>query len=112
MLLLGGPESTVAARGTARELTRALVAASAPTVVGEVYAESDGAPDRGTWLAPIRNDEALAAAVSTVDDVDLVQGRVASVLALGDLATGVVGSYGYGIGAKSVLPPATVPVAR
>ena len=81
-------------------------------MVGEVYQESDGAPDRGTWLAPIRSDDQLAAAVSTVDDVDLVQGRVASALALGDLAQGVVGSYGYGVGAKSVLPPAAVPVAK
>jgi Copper transport outer membrane protein, MctB len=112
ILLLGGPGSTVTARGTALELTRSLVAANAPTVVGEVYQESDGAPDRGTWLAPIRSDDQLATAVSTVDDVDLVQGRVASALALGDLAQGVVGSYGYGVGAKSVLPPAAVPVAK
>ena len=112
ILLLGGPASTITVPGTARQLTQSLVAANAPTVVGEVYKESDGAPDRGTWLAPIRSDDQLAAAVSTVDDVDLVQGRVASALALGDLAQGIVGSYGYGVGAKSVLPPAPVPVAR
>jgi hypothetical protein len=112
VLLLGGPASTVTARGSALGLTRSLVAANAPTVVGEVYKESDGAPDRGTWLAPIRSDDQLAAAVSTVDDVDLVQGRVASALALGDLADGVVGSYGYGVGAKSVLPVPAVPVAK
>ncbi len=47
-----------------------------------------------------------------MDDVDLVQGRVASTLALADLARGVTGSYGYGAGAKSVLPPAAVPVAK
>lgn len=112
ILFLGGPESAVTARGMTRELTSSLVAANAPTVVGEIYAESDGAPDRGTWLAPIRDDEQLSAAVSTVDDVDLVQGRVASALALSDLARAIVGSYGYGVGANSVLPPATVPVAR
>ncbi len=109
MLLLGGPASSITAPGAGRALTSSLVSANAPTVVGEVYADGDNAPDRGTWLAPIRKDQQLSAAVSTVDDVDLVQGRVASVLALSDLAQGIVGSYGYGIGAKSVLPPA-VPV--
>jgi hypothetical protein len=65
-------------------------------------------PERGTWLAPIRGDEQLSAVVSTVDDVDLVQGRVAATLALADLVGGVVGSYGYGLGATSAVPPATV----
>lgn len=107
-LVLGGPASSITARGTTRDLTQSLVAANSPTTVGEVYVVGDDAPDRGTWLAPIRGDEQLAAVVSTVDDVDLVQGRVASTLALADLARGVVGSYGYGVGATAALPPMTV----
>jgi hypothetical protein len=109
MLLLGGPESDLIPRNTMRILTTSLVSANAPTVVGEVYVEAEGAPERGAWLAPIRDNDELSAAVSTVDDVDLTQGQVASVLALADLARGVVGSYGYGRGAESVLP--AVPVA-
>ena len=42
--------------------------------------------------------------VSTIDDVDLVQGRVASALALAVLARGVVGAYGIGAGAQSTVP--------
>jgi hypothetical protein len=109
-LLLGGPASTITARGASRDLTQALVAASAPTVVGEVYVEADGAPGRGTWLAPIRDDEQLGAAVSTVDDIDLTQGRVAAAVALADMARGVVGKYGYGSGADAGMP--AVPTAR
>lgn len=109
MLLLGGTQSSITAPGATRDLTRALVNANAPTVVGELYVDGDNAPDRGEWLAPIRSDDQLKTAVSTVDDVDLVQGRVASALALADLARGVVGHYGYGAGASSTVPPAPVP---
>jgi hypothetical protein len=109
-LLLGGPASIITARGASRDLTQALVAASAPTVVGEIYAETDGAPERGTWLAPIRDDEQLGAAVSTVDDIDVTQGRVAAAVALADIARGVVGNYGYGSGADAGMP--AVPTAR
>ena len=51
----------------------------------------------------MRTSDALAAIVSTVDDLDLVQGRVAAVLALQELADGVVGHYGYG--ERSVVEP-------
>jgi hypothetical protein len=66
--------------------------------------------DRGTWIAPIRNDDQLKTQVSTIDDVDLVQGRVASALALAVLARGVVGAYGIGAGAASTVP--AIPVAH
>jgi hypothetical protein len=110
-LLLGGPGSSIAARSLSRDLTSSLVAANAPAVVGEVYVVGDGEgiAERGTWLAPIRLDEQLRAAVSTVDDIDLGEGRVAATLALADLGQGIVGHYGYGAGAESPLP--VVPTA-
>jgi hypothetical protein len=104
MLVLGGPASAITARGVVRDFTGSLVNAGAPTVVGEIYVDAEGAAERGVWLAPIRADEQLNAAVSTVDDIDLVEGRVAATIALVDLARGVVGSYGYGAGATSPLP--------
>jgi hypothetical protein len=103
-LILGGPQSTITARGTTRDLTRALVAVSVPTAVGEIDTDADDAPERGVWLAPIRNDDQLKTSVSTIDDVDLVQGRVASALALSDLGRGIVGSYGLGAGATRTVP--------
>ena len=54
----------------------------------------------------VRTNDTLAAVVSTVDDLDLVQGRVAAVLALQEIGDGVVGHYGYGDGASSNRLPA------
>ena len=42
---------------------------------------------------------------STVDDLEMVAGRVATVLALAQIREGVVGRYGYGDGVDGVLPP-------
>ncbi len=107
-LLLGGPESDITARTTMSEMAKALVAAGTLTAVGEVDPEN---PDnRGLWLAPIRSDDDLSAKVSTIDNADLVEGRVASALAIAALTRGVVGAYGFGAGAESTVPP-LVPVA-
>jgi hypothetical protein len=108
-LLLGGPESEIVARTTMADLARALVTADTLTAVGEVDPESPA--NRGLWLAPIRNDDELSARVSTIDNVDLVEGRVASALAIAALTRGVVGSFGFGAGAESTVPP-LVPATR
>ena len=86
-----------------------MVTASAPVVVGEVYVESDGGAARGARLAPIRGDDSLSKKVSTVDDLDLTEGRVAGVLATSDLGHDVVGHYGYGDGTDRPLPEWTPP---
>jgi hypothetical protein len=105
VLVLGGPASSITVRSTVIDLTRAIVATDTLTAVGELD-PSDATTDRGTWITPIRTDDALQATVSTIDDVDLVQGRVASALAIADLIRGVVGAYGTGAGAQSTVPPA------
>jgi hypothetical protein len=107
-LLLGGPASQITARTTTPDLASALVGTDTRTAVGEI--DGDGATDRGRWLAPIRDDDQLRAAVSTIDDVDQVEGRVATTLALAALGRGVVGSYGRGAGADSSIP--ALPTAR
>ena len=50
--------------------------------------------------------------VSTVDDVDRVEGRVASTLALAQLGTGAVGNYGLGRDQAVPANVVTSPVAR
>ena len=107
-MVVTGTESLLVESDVAVALTRALVDADVPSVVGEDYVagESEDAPERGATVAPIRDDDTLNATVSTVDDLDLVAGRVASVLALEDLATGTVGHYGYGRGADQNIPAA------
>jgi hypothetical protein len=75
-----------------------------PTVAAEVYRATDEQPSRGTVMEPIRDDGALAASVSTVDDLELVQGQVATVLALAESGESKIGHYGYGSGADQALP--------
>jgi hypothetical protein len=85
---------------------RFLSTAGMPTVVGEIYAAGAGQPDRGETLATIRGDGALSG-VSTVDDVEISEGRIAVALASSDLGRQppVAGHYGYGDGATRALPP-------
>ena len=106
-LLVTGTQSDFAGTDMTVDTAQALVNANAPTVVGEVYVQQDGgdAPKRGDAVAKVRAKDTLAAVVSTVDDLELVQGRVAAVLALQQLGAGTVGHYGYGDGASSSLPP-------
>ncbi len=86
-------------------LARQQAAAGLPTLVAEIWAEQEDGPERGERLAPVRDDAELAAIVATVDDLELMQGEVAAALGLADLREGVVGHYGYGVGADRVLPP-------
>jgi len=60
-------------------------------------------------VATVRDDERLRRVVSTVDDLDHVQGWMATVLAVEDVGEGVVGHYGLGEGASALLPPLQAP---
>jgi hypothetical protein len=106
-VVVTGTTSVFSGTDMTLETTSAFVDAEAPTVVGEVFVARDGpdAPAQGDAVAAVRADETLSTRASTVDDLELVAGRVATVIALQDLAVGIVGHYGYGDGATSVLPP-------
>lgn len=70
---------------------------------GTVLVGRDGSASGTGAVAVTRSDPALAAAVSTVDDVDAESGRITSVLALADLLGGAkAGQYGTGQGAAAV----------
>lgn len=89
-------------------LTRSLTSARLPTVVAAAYdpgSDPANAPERGAALASVLDDRVLSAAVSTLDDLELEQGRVAAVLALEVVGTGNRGHYGYGSEASAPLPP-------
>jgi hypothetical protein len=107
VLLVDGTDSNVEMNAVVEPATRAFVASELPLVVGEVFHEQEDGPDRGSRLAAVRGDDSLKAAVSTVDDLELAEGRVTAVLALADLGRGVVGQYGYGAGADRSLPEAS-----
>ena len=59
----------------------------------------------GGILAAVRAQQPLATAVSTVDTGGTPMGDVTTVLALREQQQGSAGSYGFGAGAKAVLPP-------
>ena len=88
-----------------RSGAKALAGVGIPTVVGEVFADKPTKAGRGQILAPIRTGDAIAG-VSTVDDVELPEGRMAVALAGSDLGRTppVSGHYGYGDGATRALP--------
>jgi hypothetical protein len=102
--LVGGEASALASDPLVTPLAAAFSAIAVPTVAGEVYHAVHGQPARAVVVAPIRDSRSLSKSVSTVDDVDLVQGQVAVVLAAADSAEGKVGHYGYGTGANAALP--------
>jgi copper transport outer membrane protein MctB len=110
-LLMTGTRSTFAGTDVTVEVGDSFVHAGAPTVIGEIFAQQTGknAPERGAAVDGVRNDSTLRNTVSTVDDLDLAQGRVAAVLALQALSDGTVGHYGYGKGASDPVPPVQPP---
>ena len=104
VLLIDGTNGQVSANEVLAPLGTALASNRLGLVAGEVFAEKDGGPKRGALLSPIRGSDDLKQTVSTIDDMDQLEGRVASVLALADLGRNVVGQYGYGAGASKSAP--------
>jgi hypothetical protein len=74
------------------------------TVASENHVDGDGVPARGLLLSNVLDDAGLRIRISSVDNFELIEGRVSAVLAAADLARGVNGRYGYGEGAVAVSP--------
>ena len=109
VLLIDGTNGKLGGNEVLAPLTNALVTNRVRVVAGEVFDEKDGGPDRGSMLTPIRKNDALTQSVSTVDDLDLTEGRVTAVLALSDMSRNVVGQYGFGAGAQKSIPAWSIP---
>ncbi len=98
--LVGGDPADVAARNTALvQVASSLDAAAGGAVVG-------GTLSATTDVGPLRalRDDAASRQVSSVDGVDLPQGRLGVVYALREQAAGGVGQYGLGPGTQGPLP--------
>ena len=81
-------------------------AALAPHGSGTLLAGRDGSATGGAAVAVTRADAGMAAAISTVDDVDAAPGRITAILGLHDLINGGhIGQYGTGHGATSITVP-------
>jgi hypothetical protein len=108
VLVVTGDKSHFLGAGVTSALTRALTQADLPAVVAAVYdagSDASKAPERGAALVSILDDGVLSKAVSTLDDLELEQGRIGATLALGLAANGAIGHYGYGSDASAPLPP-------
>jgi hypothetical protein len=108
VLVVTGDDSHFVGTDLTAAFARTLIGANLPTVVAAVYdAGNDpaNAPDRGATLASVLDDRVLSKSVSTLDDLELVQGRVAAVLSLAVAGNGNSGHYGYGPSASAPVPP-------
>jgi hypothetical protein len=108
VLVVTGDNSHFLGAGITSAFVRSLAAVEVPAVITAVYDAGNDpktAPERGAALSFILDDRVLSKAVSTVDDLDLEQGRIAATLALGVVANGAIGHYGYGPDASAPLPP-------
>ncbi|KLO32903.1 copper transporter [Mycobacterium haemophilum] len=81
-------------------------AALAPHGSGTLLAGRDGSATGAAAVAVARADAGMAAAISTVDNVDAEPGRITAILGLHDLLSGGhAGQYGTGHGATSITVP-------
>jgi hypothetical protein len=107
-LVVDGPQGDIAEPAVFQQSVTAFMTRGITTVAAEIGPDSTdpGAPQRGDTIAIIRGDNRLENRVSTVDDLDLAQGRIVAVLALvlQDGADPVVDDYGYGRGASRSAP--------
>ena len=67
----------------------------------------DQKPFRGEFIGPLRKDEAIASALSTIDDLDRPNGRLALVLLLAATPGTATGSYGITDTAVTQYPSAS-----
>jgi hypothetical protein len=107
LLVVSGPSSAVPDRQLMLPFTRALLSSRADRGPVPVLAASGAPPEDeadDTFIGPIRADGELTDRLSTVDDIDDFSGRVAAVLALGDVGEGRFGHFGRGEGAQRLLP--------
>jgi hypothetical protein len=109
-LVLDGSQAKLKTDIGSLPLIRALQVAGVMVALGEVFAEVESGPGRGAIVAGVRDDQALATRVATVDDVEEARGRAALALALDELGRGQAGHYGEGPGASRQLPEPVSPV--
>jgi len=104
VLMVVGTDGVVSARLSLLPAARAAVAAGLSLAGAEMFREVEDGPGRGSLVSVVRTESTLAAEVATVDDADRPSGPAMALLALADLARGVVGHYGFGEGATAAAP--------
>jgi len=103
-VLVGGTGAKLDWPKTLQPLARALATDGATVIAADDYRAVDGGPGRGDALGAIRGDPTLASEIPTVDDLDVVDGPLTTVLVIGDRRQGNVAHYGFGTGATQTMP--------
>jgi hypothetical protein len=111
-VFVGGPDGDVPTADFLAPLTAAVAADDVVPVVaavgGSAADDDDEARARALELVlTLRDTDGVEDHLSTVDNLGQFPGQAAVVLALEDLARGVVGHYGVADGAEELLPPDT-----
>ena len=104
-VVVSSEDADVPSPDLAVELVRQLAAPEVGVLAAEPvdYNPPEGDPV-STFVSPLLEDEAVAAVVSTVDNVGELDGRLAVAYAVADLGIPVWGHYGEGPGAQRRLP--------
>lgn len=102
--IVGGTGADVGWPHVLVPLTRDLVADGVGVLAADVWSETPDGPVRGADLTAIVDDPVLGAKVTTVDDLDEIDGGLAVVLGFAERGRGTVGHYGSGEGATALLP--------
>ena len=103
VLLVTGARAEAAPASLVPIIAEAAVGAELVTVVADIHVVAPEAPGRGEELLASLSPEVLDVA-AVVDNADVTEGQVGSVLAVAAGADGPVGHLGYGDGAVGVLP--------
>ncbi|MGI8984681.1 MAG: copper transporter [Acidimicrobiales bacterium] len=103
-LVVSGAGAEVGDDVVAVPLVQAYSQATSRVVAAESGVNTDGG--RAVFVGLLRGD-ALAARISTVDNIESAMGQTAVVLALEDLGVPRFGHYGVGPGAQRILPQPT-----
>ena len=77
-----------------------------PVVVASAAVGDDAEASRTLAITPLIKDDVIGDRISTVDDLETLNGLVAVVWSVQDLGRNRHGHYGFGEGAKSQLPAA------
>jgi hypothetical protein len=109
-VVLSGDSADVPAPSLALPLVDRLVEVGVPVLAAQpqrkALPKDEAAKLPPEFIPALLTEGQVASKVATVDNADDYRGRVATVLALADLAAGRRGHYGFGDGAR-VLPDAT-----
>jgi hypothetical protein len=108
---IGGPGHKVPA-DTIPAIAGGVLDGGAADLIGEAFVTAADGPDRAGWIDPMATSDALRGRISTVDNVDMVEGRVGATLALSELGLGLTGNYGITRSRQVPEKISTTPVAK